>query len=203
MKRHELMKPLIRTVAIGTLLFPLLAAAQPGGMMMGDGMEMMGGSGQGMGMMGGGMGMGMGPGMMMGGGCGMGGGMMGSPGINMLDLTDEQRGKINAIQDKLRKQHWEVMGKMMDEHSALRDLYSADTLDGKKIGATYDRIFKLKRQMIDAGIKARNDTMAVLTKEQRAQLKQFRHGRGMGGPGMGGRGPMGQGGVMDPGMMQH
>jgi Spy/CpxP family protein refolding chaperone len=150
----------------------------------------------------GGYGMGMGPGMMggsgmMGMGAGMmGGGMMGLHGLNMLDLGDEQRGKINAIHDKLRKQHWEVMGKMMDEHNALRDLYDAETLDGKKIGAAYDRIFKLKRQMIDTGIKAHNDAVAVLTKEQREQLKQLRRGRGMGGPGMGGRGPMGQGGMM-------
>ncbi len=150
----------------------------------------------------GGYGMGMGPGMMggsgmMGMGAGMmGGGMMGLHGLNMLDLSDEQRGKINAIHDKLRKQHWEVMGKMMDEHNALRDLYDAETLDGKKIGATYDRIFRLKRQMIDTGIKAHNDAVAVLTKEQREQLKQLRRGRGMGGPGMGGRGPMGQGGMM-------
>jgi Spy/CpxP family protein refolding chaperone len=165
-------------------------------------MQQRGGYGMGMGpgTMGGGMGMG--PGMMggsgmMGMGAGMmGGGMMGLHGLNMLDLSDEQRGKINAIHDKLRKQHWEVMGKMMDEHNALRDLYDAETLDGKKIGATYDRIFKLKRQMIDTGIKAHNDAVAVLTKEQREQLKQLRRGRGMGGPGMGGRGPMGQGGMM-------
>ena len=157
---------------------------QRGGYGMGMGPGMMGGQG----MMGGGMGMG--AGMMM------GGGMMGLHGLNMLDLGDEQRGKINAIHDKLRKQHWEVMGKMMDEHNALRDLYDAETLDGKKIGATYDRIFKLKRQMIDTGIKAHNDAVAVLTKEQREQLKQLRRGRGMGGPGMGGRGPMGPGGMM-------
>jgi len=198
MKRHELMKSLIRTVAIGTLLFPLLAAAQPGGMM-GDGTGMMGGSGQGMGMMGGGMGMG--PGMMMGRGMGGMGMMMGMHGLNMLDLTDDQRKKINSIQDKLRKQHWEVMGKMMDEHSVLRDLYDAETLDAKKIGAAYDRVFKLKRQMIDAAINAHNDINAVLTKEQRQQLKQFRHGGGMSGPGMRGRGPMGQGSMMEPGMM--
>jgi len=166
-----------------------------GGMGMGMGPGMMGGSGMmgmGPGMMGMGPGMmGMGPGMMgMGPGM-MGGGMMGLHGLNMLDLGDEQRGKINAIHDKLRKQHWEVMGKMMDEHNALRDLYDAETLDGKKIGAAYDRIFKLKRQMIDTGIKAHNDAVAVLTKEQREQLKQLRRGRGMGG-----RGPMGQGGMM-------
>jgi len=178
MKRHALMGSLIRTAAVGTLLVPLLTFAQPPT----GTMPMPGG--------------GYGPGMMM------GGGMMGMQGLYMLDLTDDQRGKINAIQDKLRKQHWEVMGKMMDEHNALRDLYDIDPLDAKKIGAAYDRLFKLMRQMIDAGIKARNDTYAVLNKEQRAQLKQFRHGRGMYGPGMGmgmgGHGPMGQGGAMGP-----
>jgi len=175
----------------------------------GPGTMMGGGYGMGPGMMGGGYGMGMGPGMMMGGGMGMGpgmmmgGSMMGMHGLYMLDLTDDQRSKVNAIQDKLRKQHWEIMGRMMDEHNALRDLYDADTLDAKKIGAAYDRVFKLKRQMIDAGIKARNDVYALLTKEQREQLKQYRHGGGMYGPGMGmgmgGRGPMGQGGPMGPG----
>jgi Spy/CpxP family protein refolding chaperone len=122
---------------------------------------------------------------------GMGGmGMMGLHGIYMLDLTDEQRGKINAVQDALRKQHWEIMGKMMDQHNALRDLYDADTLDAKAIGAAYDKIFDLKRQLITAGIEAHNKARAALTKEQLAQLKTWRRG-----------GPMGPGAGYGPGNM--
>jgi Spy/CpxP family protein refolding chaperone len=166
--------------------------------MMQERQQMYGGWGMGPGMMRGGMmwggpGMGMGPGMMMGGGSmmGMGGmGMMGLHGIYMLDLTDEQRGKINAVQDALRKQHWEIMGKMMDQHNALRDLYDADTLDAKAIGAAYDKIFDLKRQLITAGIEAHNKARAALTKEQLAQLKTWRRG-----------GPMGPGAGYGPGNM--
>jgi len=197
MKRHEMMRILIRTMAIGAMLVPLHTFAQPpAGTMPG------GGYGMGPEMMGGGSGMGMGPGMMRGGGM-MGMGGMAMHGLSMLDLTDDQRAKINANQDKLRKQHWEIMGKMMDEHNALRDLYDSDSLDGKKIGAVYDRIFKLKRQMIDSDIKSLNEVNALLTKEQREQLKKFRQGRGMYGSGMGmgmgSGGPMGQGGPMGPG----
>ena len=202
MKQVKAAKSLGRSIVLIALLVPFFASVQADDKTPGRyGMDC-DHQGMGPGMMGGEYGMGAG---MMGGGYGMGQGMgmMGLHGVYMLDLTDDQRSKINAIQDKMRKQNWEVMGKMMDERSALRDLYNADTLDSKKIGAVYDRIFKLKRQMIDVGIKAHNDVNAVLTKEQREQLKQYRHGRGMYGPGagrgVGGRGPMGQGGQMGPG----
>ncbi len=151
------------------------------GMMMGGGM--MGGGMMGGGMMGGGM-MGMGPGM-------MGGGM--GP-MGMLNLTDDQRTKINKIFDDSRKKHRETYGKIEDESVKLRDLYDADTPDAKKIGAVYDKIFDLKREAIVGTIDAHNKARAVLTKEQQEQLRQWRRG----GMGMGGYGPRGGSG---PGMM--
>lgn len=163
-----------------------------GGMMgMGQGMGMGGGMGMGHGMMGmdhGGM-MGMSQGM-------MGGGMMGMGPMAMLNLSDEQRDKLNKINDALHKQHWETMGKIMEEGTKLRDLYDADTPDAKKIGAVYERIFALQRQKIEAGIEAQNKMRAVLTKEQQEQLKQMRRGgMPMYGPGgmMRHQGPMGPG----------
>ncbi len=179
-----------------------------GGMGMGPGMGMMG-MGPGMGMMGMGGGMGMGPGMMGGGmmggmmGMGPGMGMMGMGGMGMgplamLNLSDEQRGKINKIQDELRKKNWDTQGKILEESAKLRDLYDTDAPDPKKISAVYERIFALKRQMIEANIEAHNKVRAVLTKEQQEQLKQMRRG-GMGmGMGMGGYGPRGMPG---PGTM--
>jgi Spy/CpxP family protein refolding chaperone len=118
----------------------------------------------------------------------MGMGMMsGMSPFGMLDLSDEQRGKLNKIQDDSRKKHWEIMGKIMDESARLRDLYQEDKLDAKKIGAVYDRIFKLQRESIDAGIDAYNKAHAVLTREQREKLKQWHRGgwgpHGMMGPG--------------------
>jgi Spy/CpxP family protein refolding chaperone len=172
----------------------------PGGMMGGPGMM---GMGPGMGMMGMGGGMGMGPGMMGGGMMGMMGGGMGmmGPGMGMgpfamLNLTDEQRAKINKIQDDLQKKNWDTQGKIMEESTKLRDLYDVDTPDAKKISAVYERIFALKRQTIEASIDAHNKMRAVLTKEQQEQLKNWRRG-GM-GMGPGGYGPRGMPG---PGMM--
>ncbi len=167
------------------------------GMMGGGMMDMMmgGGPGGGMGM----MGMG-GPGMGM-----MGGGMMGGMGpVWMLDLSDEQRDKIEKIQDDTRRKNWATYGKIMDEQSKLRDLYAGETVDPKKVGAVYAGIAKLQQQVIESGVEAHNRVQAVLTKEQKEQLKQWSRG-GMGGRGMmgpGGRGGYGPGGMgMGPGMM--
>ncbi len=187
-----------------------------GGYGYGMGPGMMGGGCGGMGMMGGMMGsgmmggyggmgmMGMGPGMMsggmMGGGYGMGPGMMmgyGAP--SGLDLSGEQRTKIDKIFDAERKQHWSVMGKMMDEQNKLRDLYAQETPDPKKVGAVYGKIAKLRQQMIETHVQASNQAQQVLTKEQREQLRQWNRG----GWGWGPRGPAaGQPGAAGPGMMR-
>jgi Spy/CpxP family protein refolding chaperone len=163
------------------------------GMMMG-GMDMMGG---GMGMMGG-QSMGGGMGMMGGQGmCGSMGMMQGGMGpLRMLNLTAEQRTKINAIHDSLRKEHWGIMGKMMDEQAKLRDLFDAEKPDTKKIGPVYDAIFSLRKQMILSRIDAVNRVREVLTKEQLDQLKQWHSSRWQGACG-GGAGP----GHMHGGMM--
>lgn len=133
-------------------------------------------------------GMGMGPGMMMGGDGMMGGGMMDMMGkdgmapFSRLNLSDEQRATLRKIEDEQRKKTWGLTGKIMDESAKLRELYGADVPDANKIGAIYDRIFDLKREIIVTGIEARNKARAALTKEQQEQFKQQRRG-GM-GPGM-------------------
>lgn len=158
------------------------------GMMDDNDMPMMGGGGgmgYGIGMMGDGMGQG--PCGVMGNGMGM----MGSGLFGKLDLTAEQRIKINKIQDDLRRQHWAVMGKMMDEQAKLRDLYEEDLLDVKKITAVSDAIQALRKQMIESRIDAFNRMREVLTKEQREQLSKLQRG-GMMGPGYRRGGMMGQ-----------
>ncbi len=71
---------------------------------------MMGGGGYGPGMMGGG---GYGPGMM--GGHGPGGGMMGFGPLGALDLKDDQRDKIFAIQEEARTKNFGTMTQMRAE----------------------------------------------------------------------------------------
>jgi Spy/CpxP family protein refolding chaperone len=130
-------------------------------------------------MMGGEMGMGSG---MMGGGMGM----MGMGPYHMLNLSDDQRAKVNKTQDDLRRKHWETMGKIMDEQARLRDLYDADKRDNAAILKVHDQIDQLHRKMRETHLSAEGQIEALLTKEQRDQLKQMRRGgqRGMGmGPG--------------------
>ena len=122
---------------------------------------------------------------MMGGPGMMGSGMMGGHGLGIgpiwrLDLTDEQRRRVNKIQDGLRKKNWELQGKLLDENSKLRELNMADPRDPKAIGAVYGKIFDVKRQKIEASIEAANKAEQVLTKEQRQQLKQWCRSRGGG-----------------------
>lgn len=139
--------------------------------MMGGGMGMMGGRGMGMGMMGG-----MGP-------------------YGLLDLSKDQRSKINTIHDEARRKNWGTLGKMLDEQAKLRDLYAADKRDPKAITAVVANVQALERQMLEVMLDAHNRMDALLTDAQREQLKQM--GRGM-GPGMhgmmGGPGP-GPGGM--------
>jgi len=156
--------------------------------MMGGGMMdmmmgmMMGGGGGGYGMMGPGMmgGYGMGPGMM--------GGGMGA--LHMLNISDDQRDRIEKIRDAERQKHWDIAGKIQLEQNKLRDLYQADPQDPKKIGAAYGNIAKLQQQMIEIHVQSNNDSEKVLTKEQREQLKQWYRGMwGQGGSYQRGMGP--------------
>ncbi len=141
-----------------------------------------------------GWGGGYGPGMMGGygrfEGYGMGPGMMWGGPVWLLDLSTAQRDKIFTIQTELRNQNWPLMGQIMDQYAKLGELYNADTLDAKQVGAVYGRIFALRKQMIMAGVEATSRELAVLTPEQREQLRKLRGG-GYPGAGWGWhRGPM-------------
>ena len=99
-----------------------------------------------------------------------------------LDLDDKQRDQIRDIQRKMRKQHFNLMDKMMDTSDQLIDLYDVDKPDAEKIGKVYDEIYKIKRQMIQQHIEIRNKIFDILNKEQREKFKAndpFAHRFGM------------------------
>lgn len=131
------------------------------------------GHGMGHGMMGG-MGYGMGHGM------GYGRGMMGGMDVKMLgprtaivwslDLTSDQRGKIDKLIEKLQHDNWGAMGIIMDDAGVLRDLYHADRRDSVAIDKTYQRIFDFKRQMIKSALDTETEIENLLTPDQ---MKQF------------------------------
>ena len=129
----------------------------------------------------------------------MGGGHMGMmKAFRRLDLTDEQENKISEIQHRLHKQHWSIMGQMIDVKEELRKAHSEDRPDPKAVGMVYSRMFDLKRQMIEASIEAKNSAMDTLTGEQISQLKKMKHKRRKFMHGQGGM-MHGQGGMMQGG----
>ena len=181
--------------ALAAATLSTLAAAQmgPG---MGHGMGH--GMGPGMGqpdcpMMGQGMGPGMGGKGMMHGQGGMhggmhGGGMMGEamgrgPGlaaIEALDLTPEQRGKMQEIRRDMQRRNHALMGSLREIRWKGQDLAKAPQLDTAAARKLYDEGAAVRKQMFEARLEARAKAEAVLTKEQREQLRALprphRHG---------------------------
>ncbi len=136
---------------------------------------MMGGYGW-HGMMGGeyGPGYGMGPGMMG----GHGYGMMGYGDYRGLNLTSDQQTKITQIHRAMRTKQLALMGEMMDAQDKLQDLYDADKQDAAAINKQYKAVEDLRRQMVDNAVEAHNRIDALLTKEQREQLRDWHRGHG-------------------------
>ena len=140
-----------------------------GGAEMGPGM-MGGGYHMGPGMMGGYGGHGMRPGAMMGG--------YGLGAIHRLDLSDDQHRQIAAIDNDLRRKNWDLMGKMQDEMSKLRDAaWASDKRDRNVILAASRRMSDLRQQMLENRLDAQDKAEALLTAPQKEQLRQFRRWR--------------------------
>lgn len=108
---------------------------------------------------------------------GMGkGGMFGVPlGVTgplaHLNLSADQKTKILKAQDDLRRKHYEIKGKIMDEQIKLRDLHFADKRDRNAIVAEYRKLGELRGQMVEASLDAQDKIEAALTKEQKDMLK--------------------------------
>ena len=144
-----------------------LAAALAGGaaQAQGWGPGMMGGYGPGM------MGGGYGPGMMG----GYGPGMMGGYGYGygaLPDLTAEQRSKIVEIQREARAKQWPLMQQMQEL------MWSDSAYDEQGQRRDYDKMAALQKQMFENGIDTRKRIEAVLTPQQREQLRRGGPGRG-------------------------
>jgi Spy/CpxP family protein refolding chaperone len=114
------------------------------------------------------------------GGDGHGGcpGMMGgSPGMmsmgqyNALNLNQQQRAQMTQIQEQARQKQWDLMGRMRDESTKLHNMMSAEKPDPAAVGQQQMRVADLHRQMLESSIDAHNRINALLTNEQRAQLR--------------------------------
>jgi Spy/CpxP family protein refolding chaperone len=162
----------VRNILLATaasLLVAGAAVAQP------YGPGMMGGYGGGPGAYG------MGPGMMGGygggpGGYGMGPGMMWGYGADAyagLNLSAEQRQKIADIQEQTSKAMWQLMGTMHDQGYHMYGMFGPGAGDEQAARKAYDAMAATQKAMFELQLGARKKIDAVLTQEQREQLRRY------------------------------
>ncbi|MDO8449129.1 MAG: periplasmic heavy metal sensor [Rhodoferax sp.] len=128
--------------------------------------------GTGPGMMGGyGGGYGMGPGMMdgyRGGGYGMGPGM--ARGYWGVDLSADQRKKIEQIEEETAKARWQLMGTMHQKGYHMDGMFGRGAFDEPEARKAFQAMTDAQKAMFELNIEARKRIDAVLTKEQRDKL---------------------------------
>ncbi|MGZ5144963.1 MAG: Spy/CpxP family protein refolding chaperone [Burkholderiales bacterium] len=174
MKKSRITAALVGLVVAVATAGTIAMAQQQGGPGYGPGYSR-GGGGYGPGMMGG---YGPGPGMMggYGGGYGQGWGR-GGYGLDgplaALNLTEEQREKVAKIQEENRSKNWNTMGQMQSEMFKLRQMYFSEKLDANALSEQQRKVDELRRQMLKSRVEARNEMAAVLTPDQRQQLRSF------------------------------
>jgi Spy/CpxP family protein refolding chaperone len=112
------------------------------------------------------------------GGFGRGGrGALGGPMFAALDLTGDQRTKIQEIHRASRDAMQPVAEQLRDAQRALHVATFADQRDDAEIARLTSAVANLEKQMLEQRVKTELDVAAVLTAEQREKL---RAGRGAG-----------------------
>ena len=98
-----------------------------------------------------------------------------------LNLSEDQRDKIAAIQKQARKDQWDLMTQMREEQYKMQELYYAQRPDPSAINAQAAKIEQLQRKMVQANINAQKQVESVLTPEQREQMQRWYRNRAMWG----------------------
>jgi protein CpxP len=95
-----------------------------------------------------------------------------------LDLTDDQRAKVEAIVDESRQQMSDLRDKMQANREQLRQLTQQSPFNETAVRNVADTQGDLKADMIVLRTQQHAEINAVLTDEQRAQWEEMRGKRG-------------------------
>jgi len=104
-----------------------------------------------------------------------------------LDLTAEQREKINTLREAHLRDIKPLQERLYVKIRELKDLWLAKTPDREGILAFQREVQALRNQLMDKLTTYRLDAWQLLTPEQRAKVRPYgpdRRPRRMGGPGM-------------------
>jgi Spy/CpxP family protein refolding chaperone len=122
-------------------------------------------------------------------------------GFERLNLTAEQKAKIEALQTSTYKETRPIQEKMFDKSVELRRLWLQANPDRDKITGLQKEVSALRDVMQGKATEMRLEIRKVLTPEQQEKLVNAGWGRGMGyGPRGGMRGQGGFGPKMGMGM---
>lgn len=115
----------------------------------------------------------------------------GESGLERLNLTNDQKSKIEALQDANFKATKTVREKIFDKSVELRRLWLTANPDKDKIAAAQKQLRVLRDEMEDKNTATTLEIRKVLTPAQNEKLANSTSGRGPGfGPRGGMRGPM-------------
>jgi Spy/CpxP family protein refolding chaperone len=101
----------------------------------------------------------------------------GMRGLSRLDLTAEQKTRIEAIHEDHRKSTETLRKQARDLKEQMRGLWQATTPDEGAILFLHRQIHKIKGELAEYRIQMRIDVLAILTPEQRAEMRSFKEQR--------------------------
>ncbi|MBW1997615.1 MAG: Spy/CpxP family protein refolding chaperone [Deltaproteobacteria bacterium] len=95
-----------------------------------------------------------------------------------LNLTEEQRGKIQSLRQSLRDDILHLRNEMIKKRTELSLLWMEDNLDAAKIKAKQREIRELRAKMEDRLTDFRLEFRKILTPEQREKVLSLKSRRG-------------------------
>lgn len=115
-----------------------------------------------------------------GGGYGMGSGMMGGYGMGPrtmggywgLDLSADQRKKIEQIQEEAANARWQLMGTMHQKGAHMDGMLGGGALNEPEARKAFQAMADAHKAMFELSLDARKRMDAVLTQEQRDKLRR-------------------------------
>ncbi len=96
--------------------------------------------------------------------------------LQQLDLTSEQREKIDEIQEESRREYKALRQEIRDSHQEMQSLLASDASNGE-LKKQHRAMQRLRQKMGDRRFETMLEIREVLTPEQRAQMAQFRQNR--------------------------
>jgi Spy/CpxP family protein refolding chaperone len=102
-------------------------------------------------------------------------GMMGghhSHGYSGLKLSSEQRAKLDDIQSELQQKQREVMSRMHQQGFHMHDPLALASVDEATARKSFDAMSAAMKEMFEASLQSGRRMSALLTDEQREQLRR-------------------------------